>query len=83
MRRRHLAYDVATDEHKLARIAQVFDAAIPTTPRKDRAKFVFIIGLPRSGTTLLERVLSNLPGVATNGETDNFLLGTSNCCRVR
>lgn len=72
VRRRHLAYDVATDEHKLARIAQVFDPLIPTTPRKDRAKFVFIIGLPRSGTTLLERVLSNLPGVATNGETDNF-----------
>ncbi|MGA7540700.1 MAG: sulfotransferase, partial [Steroidobacteraceae bacterium] len=35
-------------------------------------RFVFIVGLPRSGTTLLERILTGLPGVRSNGETDNF-----------
>jgi hypothetical protein len=30
------------------------------------------VGLPRSGTTLLERIVTGLPGVSSNGETDNF-----------
>jgi hypothetical protein len=30
------------------------------------------VGLPRSGTTLVERILTGLPGVRSNGETDNF-----------
>jgi tetratricopeptide (TPR) repeat protein len=82
IRRRHMDYDVATDEHKLARIMQAF--AQPVAPdslcRSGPARFVFIVGLPRSGTTLLERVLSNLPGVVSNGETDHFaraLLGAA------
>ncbi|MDK4805793.1 MAG: sulfotransferase [Novosphingobium aromaticivorans] len=80
-RRAQMAYDVATDEAKLARIAQVFTqgpepSAVPEGP----ALFVFIVGLPRSGTTLLERMLSNLPGVVSHGETDHFaqsLLGAA------
>jgi hypothetical protein len=43
-------------------------------------RFIFIVGLPRSGTTLLERILLGLSGVRSNGETDNFsraLLGAS------
>ncbi len=30
------------------------------------------MGLPRSGTTLVERILTGLPGVHSNGETENF-----------
>lgn len=74
-RRRHLAYDVAADEHKLRRIAEVFRrgaAAAPPDEVIDSARHIFIIGLPRSGTTLLERILTNLPGARSNGETDNF-----------
>jgi tetratricopeptide (TPR) repeat protein len=76
-RRARLVYDVAADERKMRRIAQVYPAASlaslaspRTTP--DAAPDVFIVGLPRSGTTLLERILSGLPGVSSNGETDNF-----------
>jgi hypothetical protein len=38
----------------------------------DSSRFIFIIGLPRSGTTLVERILTGLPGVRSNGETANF-----------
>jgi len=38
----------------------------------DYQRFIFIVGLPRSGTTLLERMLIRLPGVRSNGETENF-----------
>ncbi len=80
-RRERLDYDVAADEHKLRRIAVVYDERHLKAHAKRRAEasgegstpgFVFIVGLPRSGTTLVERVLSGLPGVRSNGETDNF-----------
>jgi tetratricopeptide (TPR) repeat protein len=73
-RRRQLRYDVALDEHKLRRIIEVFPRAPRRTAsdRVDSRRFVFIFGLPRSGTTLLERILTGLPGTRSNGETDHF-----------
>jgi tetratricopeptide (TPR) repeat protein len=81
-RRHHLSYDVATDERKLRRIAEAFATGGPmgTSGAVESTRFIFIVGLPRSGTTLLERILLGLPGVRSNGETDNFsraLLGAS------
>lgn len=81
-RRERLEYDVAVDERKLARIAAVYDrdAAAAAADVADSARFIFIVGLPRSGTTLLERVLTGLAGVRSNGETDHLsqaLLGAS------
>lgn len=73
LRRRHLAYDVAVDQRKLLRIAEVFPASpgkSATVPGSER--HIFIVGLPRSGTTLLEHILLGLPGIRSNGETDNF-----------
>lgn len=73
-RRRHLAYDVASDERKIARIIEVYRSrddnpgALAATP----TRHLFIVGLPRSGTTLVERMLTSLPGVRSNGETENF-----------
>ncbi|MEZ6212478.1 MAG: sulfotransferase [Phycisphaerales bacterium] len=37
-------------------------------PSDDLPSPVFLIGFPRSGTTLFERVLGNIPGVATTDE---------------
>lgn len=72
-RRRNLRYDVAEDEFKIARIIESFHkigSAHQTEPQQ--AEHIFIIGLPRSGTTLTERILLGLPGTISNGETDNF-----------
>ena len=81
-RRSRLSYDVAVDEHKLARIAESFPKALfadssrgaraHSTRPVDSSRYIFIVGLPRSGTTLVERILTGLPGVRSNGETDNF-----------
>ena len=50
--------------------------AAPVNPAQqdsvDSSRFIFIVGLPRSGTTLVERILTGLAGVRTNGETENF-----------
>lgn len=70
-RRSRLAYAVAADEHKLRRIEEVFAGTSPQR-QTDSSRYIFIVGLPRSGTTLVERILTGLPGVRTNGETENF-----------
>jgi tetratricopeptide (TPR) repeat protein len=74
IRRRHLSYDVAVDERKLRRIEQVFPPALVRNPAADvdSSQYLFIVGLPRSGTTLLEHILMGLDGVRSNGETDHF-----------
>jgi tetratricopeptide (TPR) repeat protein len=81
-RRSRLSYDVAGDERKLARIAEAFPGALFAEPLSgarahssrpvDSSRYIFIVGLPRSGTTLVERILTGLPGVRSNGETENF-----------
>jgi hypothetical protein len=80
-RRGRLSYDVATDERKLARIAEVYPRELLTESARrgatlsaavDSSRYVFVLGLPRSGTTLVERILTGLSGVRSNGETDNF-----------
>ena len=42
------------------------------TPPQDSRRPLFIIGMPRSGTTLVEQILSAHPAVAAAGEVDYF-----------
>jgi tetratricopeptide (TPR) repeat protein len=76
-RRRRLSYEVGMDIGKLARIAaaysrDVMQAAAHSADALDSSRHIFVVGLPRSGTTLVERILSGLAGVRSNGETDYF-----------
>jgi tetratricopeptide (TPR) repeat protein len=83
-RRSRLQYDIAADEVKLRRIAEVYSADHSSGGERsaplrgigadgvDSSRYIFIVGLPRSGTTLVERILTGLPDVASNGETENF-----------
>ncbi|HEX7371154.1 MAG TPA: sulfotransferase [Rhodanobacteraceae bacterium] len=48
--------------------------SIPSKRVDDGPRPVFIVGFPRSGTTLLERMLGNHPSVATAGELVDFRL---------
>ena len=67
--RRTLAYDFARD-------AAVFDAIeaawrdLPRAPVSDTAPDapIFIVGMPRTGTTLVDRILSSHPDVESVGE---------------
>jgi tetratricopeptide (TPR) repeat protein len=43
---------------------------------------VFIIGMPRSGTTLLDRMLSSHSRVASAGEINDFMQQLSLCCDI-
>ncbi len=63
-------YDAAREEQKLHDICSLFPAdtrVVPATP-DDAAMPIFVIGQPRSGTTLMEMMLSSAPGIAGCGE---------------
>lgn len=69
-KRAALAYDPATD-------AALFEAAAGSTPRSSATGGegpIFVVGLPRTGTTLVDRILSSHPQVVSAGELTNFAL---------
>lgn len=79
--RQSFQYDVHRDTAKLARIAQEFGAVRITNTARTHpgGSFAFIVGLPRAGTTLVERMLLSHEGVRSNEETDNFMLALLKC----
>jgi hypothetical protein len=69
-----MRYDVATDLGIIDRIREVytadrFDGHIEGL---DNAEAIFVIGMPRTGTTLVERVLGSHPDVCAAGELNEF-----------
>jgi tetratricopeptide (TPR) repeat protein len=73
-RRSRLAYRVEDDTATMQEIAGTFDGRFFGTPRPGHVdkRPVFILGLPRSGTTLIDRILSSHPDVQSLGELSNF-----------
>jgi hypothetical protein len=57
-------------------VQDVCTAEFPTrkAPGCDNAEPIFIVGMPRTGTTLVERILSSHPEVFAAGELTNFSL---------
>ena len=75
--RQHTRYDVATDLATVQWIIDAFPAAhlSATEPHGGAADaVVFVLGLPRSGTTLVERILSSHTALSAAGELDCFAL---------
>lgn len=73
-RRLHMRYDLDDDIQTLSLIAQHFDRdyCAPARSRTDGPGPIFIVGLPRTGSTLLERMLSQGPQVQPLGELQLF-----------
>lgn len=73
-RRRMLSYRIEDDEHTMARVATHFDAAYFSRPAAGcpDARPIFIVGLPRSGTTVVDRILDSHSRVESRGESNEF-----------
>jgi tetratricopeptide (TPR) repeat protein len=68
-----LRYDVEADLRLFEAVAQLFPRVIDSPGEHSRgSEAIFVVGLPRTGTTLVERILSSHPDVASAGESQAF-----------
>jgi tetratricopeptide (TPR) repeat protein len=82
LRRQHLRYDVANDVATVDWIIDAFPSA-PTgvTPHACADAPIFIVGLPRSGSTLVDRILGSHSQVQSAGELNCFALALVDAVR--
>ncbi|MBS0416133.1 MAG: sulfotransferase [Proteobacteria bacterium] len=72
LRRRHLQYDVRQDVATVEWIIEAFANRLPAVAGFRSREPIFIVGMPRTGTTLLERILAGSPEVCAAGELNDF-----------
>ena len=65
-------FDFKSEEKFFTKIKNFFQKKIKITSNEDQRKIIFIVGMPRSGTSLVEQILSSHSNVYGGGEL-NFL----------
>lgn len=65
-------YDSSQDAALFDAITRSFRAEDPPVAGHDSEEPIFVLGMPRSGTTLVDRILSSHPQVHSAGELQNF-----------
>jgi tetratricopeptide (TPR) repeat protein len=81
LKRKQIVYDEAAALAQVERMRQLFTAEAMRKGRGfgDRSTVpVFIIGMPRSGTTLVEQILASHPKIYGAGELDDFQIVLAN-----
>ena len=75
-RRELMKYDVGRDLETIAAIKTAFSADVFSNSDggSDNAEAIFILGMPRTGTTLVERILASHSDVFAAGELNNFAM---------
>lgn len=82
-RRANMRYEPDTDLQIINKIVQVFDSNKLNSKNGgyDNDEAIFILGLPRTGSTLAERIISSHEEVYSAGELNNFALEMMSQCR--
>lgn len=72
--RRLLNYSFASDAQLFETLTQLFESPLAESSVDGSAsdRPIFVMGMPRTGTTLLDRMLSGHPDVVSAGEVHNF-----------
>lgn len=74
LRREHMRYDLQGDLAVMQSLQNNFDSNFFAVKREscESNEPIFILGMPRTGSTLLERILESHTGVQSAGELNNF-----------
>lgn len=81
VRRAHLRYDVDVDVATVDWVIEAFPGVAGGTPNACRDAPIFIVGLPRSGSTLVDRILGSHSQVYSAGELKCFALALVDAVR--
>jgi len=75
-------YKIKPDIDMFAAIGRYIDASPPWPTNATLMQPIFVVGMPRTGTTVTERILSNCNGVVSLGESLQFgaLVRYHACC---
>ncbi len=68
LKKQTIRYSIETDEARFAYLKHIFDQPAPVATSELGFRPIFIVGLPRSGTTVTERILCGCNSVAGAGE---------------
>lgn len=76
LRRGHMSYQVENDLETIDKIIQVYSEQSYTAIAEGygNSEPIFIVGLPRTGTTLVDRIVSSHDQVHSAGELNSFAL---------
>lgn len=74
LRRGQMQYDLQRDLDTMNTIRNTFDSTVFNSAKSGdgNTEAIFVLGLPRTGTTLVERILSSHSDVFAAGELNNF-----------
>ena len=81
LRRRRIRYNVDEDIRVIKKIIAVFDSDLPDGKGVADNRPIFVVGLPRSGTTLVERIISSHSQVSSIGESSALTHALAHCIR--
>jgi len=82
-RRQDMDYDHADALAVLTSVSQTYTATVPAlNSGSTNSAPIFILGMPRCGSTLVEQILAAHPDVCARGECNAFQLAASTCCET-
>ncbi|HET7204717.1 MAG TPA: sulfotransferase [Steroidobacteraceae bacterium] len=76
-------YDFSRDAELFDAAARAFPSPLPPDTGATTTAPIFVVGLPRTGTTLVERILASHSRVASAGESQNFGVLVKRAARTR